>query len=62
VWARFETELTKRTADIEQRHKDELHALSARTKELETAARIVEQQRGARSSMPIAGLKTLYGN
>src|ERR1039458_4852991 len=43
VWARFETELTKRTAEIAQRHKDELHALVARTKELEGAARVAEQ-------------------
>ena len=26
IWARFETELTKRVADIRERHKDELHA------------------------------------
>ena len=45
VWARFETELTKRTAEIAQRHRDELHTLTARTKELETAARTVEQQK-----------------
>jgi hypothetical protein len=35
VWLRFETELTKRTAEAEQRHKDELHSL-----------RTAEQQRG----------------
>jgi len=46
VWARFEAELARRTADIEQRHRDELHAHTARTKELENAARISEQQRG----------------
>jgi hypothetical protein len=45
VWARFEIELTKRTAEIAQRHRDELHALVARTKDLETAARTVEQQK-----------------
>jgi predicted RNase H-like nuclease (RuvC/YqgF family) len=45
VWARFEAELTKRTADIAQRHRDELHTLTARTKELETAARTIEQQK-----------------
>lgn len=28
AWTRFEALLTKRTAEIEQRHKDELHALS----------------------------------
>jgi hypothetical protein len=45
VWARFEAELAKRTADITQHHKDELHALTTRTKELEASARIIEQQR-----------------
>jgi hypothetical protein len=45
VWARFETELTKRTAEIGQRHRDEIHTLTSRTKELETAARTVEQQK-----------------
>lgn len=28
-WARFESELARRTAEIEQRHRDELHALRA---------------------------------
>ena len=45
VWARFETELTKRTAEIAQRHRDELHTLTTRTKELETATRTIEQQK-----------------
>jgi hypothetical protein len=45
VWARFETELTKRTAEIAQRHKDELHALTARARELEGTARAAEQQK-----------------
>jgi hypothetical protein len=45
VWARFEGELMKRTAAIEQRHNDELHSLIARTKELESGARTIEQQR-----------------
>lgn len=44
-WARFEAELTKRTSDIAQRHKDELISLTARTKELESAARVSEQQK-----------------
>jgi hypothetical protein len=44
VWARFESELARRTADIAERHKDELHTLTARTKELESAARVIEQQ------------------
>ena len=45
VWHRFEAELAKRTSDIAQRHRDELHALAARTKELEVAARVAEQQK-----------------
>jgi hypothetical protein len=45
VWARFEAELARRTCDIAQRHSDELHALVARTKELEAAARAAEQQK-----------------
>jgi hypothetical protein len=38
-------ELARPNADIAERHKDELHALIARTNELESAARIVEQQK-----------------
>jgi hypothetical protein len=45
VWARFEAELGKRTADMGQRHGDELHSLTVRTKELEAAARTAEQQK-----------------
>ena len=45
LWTRFETELTKRTSQIEQRYKDQLHDLAARTKELESAARTAEQQK-----------------
>jgi hypothetical protein len=45
IWSRYETELAKRTADIAQHHKDELHFLSSRTKELEAAAKTAEQQR-----------------
>ena len=44
VWARFESELARRTAEIAQHHKDELNAHIARTKELEVAARIAEQR------------------
>src|ERR1017187_9725417 len=36
VWARFETELTKRTAEIERRHRDELQTLGGRLKEFES--------------------------
>src|ERR1700746_547550 len=45
LWARFETELMKRTAQIGLRHKDELQTLTARTNELEAAARSAESQR-----------------
>ena len=44
VWLRFEAELTRRTSEINQRHKDELHALTARTTELEAAAKVADQQ------------------
>jgi hypothetical protein len=44
-WARFEAELARRTAELAQSHRDELHALFTRTKELEGAARTVEQQK-----------------
>src|SRR5207237_762659 len=44
AWARFEAELTRRTSEINQRHRDELHALAARTKEPEAAAKVAEQQ------------------
>jgi hypothetical protein len=45
LWARFESELTKRTAIIAGQHKDELRSLTARTKELEGAASVALQQR-----------------
>jgi hypothetical protein len=45
VWARFESELTKRTTLIAERHKDELHSLTTRTKELEAAATVALQQK-----------------
>jgi hypothetical protein len=34
VWLRFETELTKRVADIRDRHKDELHAVRSQKDDL----------------------------
>ena len=43
AWARFETELTKRTAQIEQRHQNELQTLGGKIRELESAARIAEE-------------------
>src|ERR1700722_16171936 len=45
MWARFEALVAKRTADIGERHKDQLHSLTARTKELESAATVAVQQR-----------------
>src|ERR1035441_7147868 len=45
VWGRFETELTKRTAEIEQRHRDELHTLGGRLKEFESAARVADERK-----------------
>ena len=43
AWARFETELTKRTAEIEQRYRDELRTVGGRIKELESAARVAAE-------------------
>jgi hypothetical protein len=43
AWSRFETELTNRTAEIEQRHRNELLTLGGRIKELESAARVAEE-------------------
>jgi len=45
AWARFETELTKRTAEIEQRHRNELQTLGDRLKELESAARVANERK-----------------
>jgi phage host-nuclease inhibitor protein Gam len=45
VWARFETELTKRTAELERRHGDHLQPLLVRIKELESAASVSVQQK-----------------
>jgi hypothetical protein len=46
VWARFETELARRTADIAERHRDELQALRTaeqqRAHEVESVSRRVE--------------------
>ena len=45
AWARFETELTKRTAEIEQRHRDELQTLGSRLKEFESTARVADERK-----------------
>jgi phage host-nuclease inhibitor protein Gam len=45
VWARFETELAKRTAEIEQRHGDQVQPLVGRIKELESAANVSVEQK-----------------
>lgn len=55
-WARFEAELAKRTALIAERHKDELHSLTARTKELEAAACVALQQREHEIEMPMSAM------
>jgi hypothetical protein len=44
-WARFEAELAKRTAELSQSHRDELHTLVTRTSELEGAQKMAEQQK-----------------
>jgi hypothetical protein len=43
VWLRFESELAKRTAEIEQHHRDELRTVGGRIEELESAARVAEE-------------------
>jgi hypothetical protein len=45
IWLRFDTELSKRTAEIQQHHKDELRALSSKLKELESAAKVSGEQK-----------------
>jgi len=45
VWLRFESELAKRTVEIEQRHRDELRTLGSRLKELESAAKVSGEQK-----------------
>ena len=49
VWARFETELARRTSDITERHRDELHAL--RTAEQEKAHEIERANRRVEDSL-----------
>ncbi len=44
AWVRFEAELEKRVGEFKQRHGDELRALAGRIKELESAAKLCEQQ------------------
>jgi len=45
VWLRVETELAKRTAEMEQRHWDELRTLGGRIKELESASEVSGEQK-----------------
>jgi hypothetical protein len=40
AWARFESELAKRVAEVEQRHREELQTLGSRIRELESAAEV----------------------
>src|ERR1035441_8017550 len=53
VWARFETELARRTSDITERHKDELHAL--RTAEQQKAHEIDHANRRVEDSLREVG-------
>ena len=45
AWARFESELAKRTAEIEQRHRDELQTIGGRLKEFESAAQVADERK-----------------
>ena len=45
AWARFESELARRTAEIEQRQRDELQTLGDRLKEFESAARVADERK-----------------
>jgi chromosome segregation ATPase len=45
VWARFETELAKQTAEIERRHGNQLQLLIVRIKELESTANVSIEQK-----------------
>jgi predicted nuclease with TOPRIM domain len=58
VWARFETELTKRTAEIEQRHRNELQTLGGRLKEFESAARVADERKALDVQQVRAELET----
>jgi chromosome segregation ATPase len=58
VWTRFETELSKRTAEIEQRHRDELHTLGGRLKEFESAAGVADERKALDVQQVRAELET----
>ena len=58
AWARFETELTKRTAEIEQRHRDELQTLGGRLKEFESAAQVADERKALDVQRARAELET----
>jgi len=58
VWARLETELTKRTAEIEQRHRNELQTLGGRLKEFESAARVADERKALDVQQVRAELET----
>ena len=45
AWGRFESELARRTAEVEQRHRDELQTLGDRLKEFESAARVADERK-----------------
>ena len=56
VWARFETELSKRTAELERRHGDQLQPLLVRIKELESTANVSVQ----RKTLEVQRVKTEF--
>jgi len=58
AWAHFDTELTKRTAEIEQRHRDELQTLGGRLKEFESAARVADERKALDVQQVRAELET----
>jgi SNF2 family DNA or RNA helicase len=58
AWARFESELTRRTAEIEQRHRDELQTLGGRLKEFESAARVADERKALDVQQVRAELET----
>ena len=63
-WARCESELTRRTAEIEQRHRDELHTLRTaeqqQAHEIQSANRRVEDT--LRGALPTVTSATAYAS
>jgi hypothetical protein len=57
VWARFESELAKRTAEISRSHQSELHTLITRVQELESATSIADERQDLEFQRVRAGLE-----